>query len=180
MIIRFAQPADVPDILAIYAPYITESTMSFEYEVPTITEFAGRVQTIQQQFPYLVAELNGQVLGYAYGSKHRDRTAYQWSAETSVYVHPDGHRRGIARQLYTTLFELLRRQGYYNAFAGVTLPNFASEAFHRSMGFEPVGIYQNIGYKFGAWRSVAWLQLVLQPYENNPATPVPIGKLRIA
>ena len=180
MIIRFAQFADVPAILAIYAPYITESTTSFEYEVPTTTEFAGRVQTIQQQFPYLVAELNGQIVGYAYASKHRDRTAYQWSVETSVYVHADGHRRGIARQLYGRLFELLRQQGYYNAFAGITLPNPASEAFHRLMGFEPVGVYQNIGYKFGEWHSVAWLQLILQPYETNPAPPVAIGELRMA
>ena len=171
MTIRLATPADVPTILDIYAPFITESTTSFEYEVPTVIEFAGRIQLIQQQYPYLVAERDGRVLGYAYASKHRDRTAYQWSVETSVYVHPDGQRQGIARQLYTTLFDLLRRQGYYSAYAGITLPNPASEAFHRSMGFETVGVFKNIGYKFGAWHDVIWLQLALQDYSSSPSHP---------
>lgn len=177
MIIRFAAPDDVPAILNIYAPYITESTTSFEYEVPTVSEFSGRVQTIQQQFPYLVAERDGQVLGYAYASKHRDRTAYQWSVETSVYMHPDGQRQGIARQLYTSLFDLLRRQGYYSAYAGITLPNPASETFHRSMGFETVGFFKNIGYKFGAWHDVIWLQLALQVYRTNPVQPEAIQSI---
>lgn len=177
MNIRFATPADAPSILAIYGPYVMNSAITFEYEVPTVAEFAGRIQTIQQQLPYLVAESDGQLLGYAYASKHRDRTAYQWSVETSVYIHPDGHRQGIARQLYTTLLALLRRQGYYNAYAGITLPNQKSEAFHQSMGFELIGIYTNIGYKMGAWHSVAWFQLVLQPYQANPTVPIPITQL---
>ncbi|UFH53603.1 GNAT family N-acetyltransferase [Spirosoma sp. KNUC1025] len=174
MIVRFATSADAPGILTIYAPYITQSIVTFEYEVPTEAEFAERIQIIQQQFPYLVAEEDGRVLGYAYASRHRDRIAYQWSAETSVYIHPDSHRLGIARQLYTTLFQLLRWQGYYNAYAGITMPNPKSEAFHRSMGFEPVGVYTNIGYKLGAWHSVAWYQLTVQPYSTNPVPPVSI------
>ncbi|GAB4019864.1 GNAT family N-acetyltransferase [Spirosoma migulaei] len=177
MTIRFATPADVPAILAIYAPYITGSTITFEYDVPTVAEFTERVQTIQQQLPYLVAESDERLLGYAYASKHRDRTAYQWSVETSVYVHPDGHRQGIARQLYARLFELLRRQGYYNAYAGITLPNHKSESFHRSVGFEHIGTYSNIGYKMGAWHSVTWFQLALQPYQSNPVLPVSITQL---
>ncbi|GAB3942692.1 GNAT family N-acetyltransferase [Spirosoma harenae] len=174
MTIRFATLADAPAILAIYAPFITDSSTSFEYEVPTVEEFTGRIQMIQKQFPYLVAEVEGRIMGYAYASKHRDRTAYQWSVETSVYIHPDGHRQGIARQLYTRLFDLLRQQGYYNAYAGITLPNPKSEAFHQTMGFEPVGIYKNIGYKMGDWHSVAWFQLVLQPYAMNPTAPLSI------
>ena len=177
MTIRFATPDDAPFILAIYAPYILGTTITFECEVPTVAEFAARIQTIQQQFPYLVAELDGQILGYAYASKHRDRPAYQWSVETSVYVHPDGYRRGIARQLYTLLFEFLRRQGYYNAYAGITSPNLKSETFHREMGFDYIGTYTNIGYKMGGWHDVAWFQLTLQPHELNPANPLPIGLL---
>lgn len=177
MNVRFATPADAPAILDIYGPYITDSTISFEYDVPAVAAFAERIRTIQQQFPYLVAEIDGKLLGYAYASRHRDRTAYQWSADTSVYVHPDGHRKGIARQLYTTLFDILRRQGYYNAYAGITLPNVPSEAFHRSFGFEPVGVYTNVGYKFGAWHSVIWLQLSLQPHQLNPAAPVSVREL---
>lgn len=179
MTIRFATSADVPAILAIYAPFITGSTITFEYDVPTVAEFTERVQAIQQQFPYLVAEIDGRLLGYAYASKHRDRAAYQWSVETSVYVHPDGHRKGIARQLYNTLFDLLRRQGYYNAYAGITLPNHKSESFHRSFDFEHIGTYTNIGYKLGAWHSVSWFQLPLQPYQTNPPVPIPITQLEI-
>lgn len=95
-----------------------------------------------------------------------------------MYVHPDGHRRGIARRLYTRLFDLLRQQGYVNAYAGITLPNPASEAFHRSMGFEPVGIYENVGYKFGEWHSVGWFALTLQPHSPNPLPPVSVTTLR--
>ena len=178
MSIRFATPADAPAILDIYAPYVTDSTITFEYEVPTVADIAGRIQTIQQQFPYLIAELDGRILGYAYASRHRDRTAYQWSVETSVYVHPDGHRQGIARQLYTALFAWLRRQGYYNAYAGITLPNLPSEAFHRSMGFEPIGVFAHIGYKMGDWCSVGWFQLALQPHQSDPAVPVSITAFR--
>lgn len=177
MTIRLATPADAEAILAIYAPYITGSTITFEYEVPSIVAFTERIQTIQQQLPYLVAEVDGRVLGYAYASKHRDRTAYQWSVESSVYVHPDGHRQGIARSLYIALFDRLRRQGYYNVYAGITLPNLKSEAFHQSMGFLPVGIYEHIGYKMGAWHSVAWFQLTLQPYRLDPPAPVSITQL---
>jgi phosphinothricin acetyltransferase len=178
MLIRFATPADALAIQDIYAPYVTESTITFECDVPTVADIAGRIQTIQQQFPYLIAEIDGRILGYAYASKHRDRTAYQWSVETSVYVHPDGHRQGIARQLYTELFTWLRRQGYYSAYAGITLPNPASEAFHQSMGFEPIGVFANIGYKLGTWCSVGWFQLALQPHQPEPPVPLSITTLR--
>ncbi|GAB2800434.1 GNAT family N-acetyltransferase [Rhabdobacter roseus] len=177
MTIRFATPADTPALLAIYAPYVTESVISFEYEVPTEAEFAERVRTIQRQFPYLVAEADGRVLGYAYASVHNERTAYRWSANSSVYVQAEAHRQGVGRALYTSLFEWLGRQGYINIFAGITLPNPKSEAFHRSFGFEPIGTYANTGYKFGAWHSVAWFQRVLRPYPSQPEPPVPIGQL---
>jgi L-amino acid N-acyltransferase YncA len=180
MTIRFATPDDAPAILAIYAPYIISSTITFEYEVPTVAEFAGRIQVIQQQYPYLVAELDGQLIGYAYASRHRDRPAYQWSVETSVYIHADGHRRGIARQLYSTLIELLRRQGYYSAYAGITSPNPKSETFHRSMGFEYIGTFANIGYKMGAWHNVAWFQLAIQPHQLDPTIPMPISQLAVS
>ncbi|GAB3998270.1 GNAT family N-acetyltransferase [Spirosoma daeguense] len=177
MTIRFATPADAPVLLAIYGPYILQTSITFEYDIPSETEFAERIRTIQQQLPYLVAEIDGNVAGYAYASKHRDRTAYQWSVESSVYVHSDAHRQGVARQLYTTLFDLLRRQGYYNVYAGITLPNPKSAAFHRSFGFEPIGVYKNIGYKFDAWHDVAWSQLTLQPHQLQPTPPLSITQL---
>ena len=171
MTIRAATLADVPAILGIYAPFILDTTVSFEYVVPTVAEFAQRVERIQKRFPYLVAEQDEQVIGYAYASAHRERAAYQWSVDTSVYIHPDAHRRGVARQLYMTLFDLLRRQGFYTAYAGITLPNPASEAFHRSMGFRPAGVYENVGFKFGTWHSTEWLQMALQPHGDDPAPP---------
>ncbi|QHV95776.1 arsinothricin resistance N-acetyltransferase ArsN1 family B [Spirosoma endbachense] len=177
MTIRFAKLTDTPAILAIYAPYVNNSAITFEYVVPTLSDFSERIQIIQEQFPYLVAESDGRVLGYAYASRHRDRMAYQWAVETSVYVHPDGQRQGIARQLYTSLFDLLRRQGYYNAYAGITAPNQKSEALHQAMGFEPIGIYPNVGYKLGAWHDVAWFKLILQPHQVNPTRPVPITRI---
>ncbi len=177
MTIRFATPADAAALLRIYAPYVRNTTISFEYQVPSVDEFAERIQTIQQQLPYLVAEADGRVLGYAYAGRHRDRMAYQWSVDTSVYVHPDGHGRGIARHLYTRLFDLLRQQGYYNAYAGVTLPNLPSENFHRAMGFAHIGTYPQVGYKMGAWHDVAWFRLTLQPHELSPSPPLLIGQL---
>ena len=177
MTIRFATPADAPALCAIYAPYVTDSVISFEYEVPTEAAFAERIRAVQRQFPYLLAEVDGRVLGYAYASGHNDRMAYQWSVNTSVYVHHEAHRQGVGRRLYGTLFEWLDKQGYINAFAGITLPNAKSEAFHRSFGFEHIGTYANTGYKFGAWHSVAWFQRVLRPYPPQPEPPVPIGQL---
>ncbi|HLK96704.1 MAG TPA: arsinothricin resistance N-acetyltransferase ArsN1 family B [Hymenobacter sp.] len=180
MTIRFATPTDAQALVDIYGPYILNTSISFEYEVPSVDEFAGRIHTIQQQqLPYLVAEKDGRILGYAYAGRHRERIAYQWSADTSVYVHPDGHRKGIARSLYTHLLELLRRQGYYNAYAGITLPNLASENFHHSMGFELIGVYPKVGYKMGTWHDVAWFQLTLQPHQPNPAPPISISGLQL-
>lgn len=177
MTIRFATNDDTSAILNVYAPFITDTVITFEYEVPSLAEFSDRIKTIQQQLPYLVAEEDGRILGYAYASKHRDRIAYQWSVDISVYIHSDGHRQGIGRQLYTVLLALLREQGYYNVYAGITIPNQKSEGFHRSMGFEPVGVYTNVGYKFGHWHSVIWLSLILQPYSPTPTPPVAISAL---
>ncbi|WP_128546321.1 GNAT family N-acetyltransferase [Larkinella soli] len=177
MTIRFATPSDAPALLAVYAPYITDSVISFEYEVPSVEEFAGRVEAVYRQLPYLLAERDGQVLGFAYASRHAERMAYQWSVNTSVYLHADAHRQGIARSLYTRLFDCLIRQGYCNAFAGITLPNEKSEGFHRAMGFGLIGTYSNTGYKFGQWHSVAWYQRILQPYPDHPQPPIPITGL---
>jgi phosphinothricin acetyltransferase len=175
--IRLATADDAQALLAIYAAYIDHTAITFEYEAPPREEFAGRIRTILAQLPWLVHEQNGRVTGYAYASKHRDRVAYQWSVETSVYIHPDCHRQGIARTLYEALFDLLRRQGYYNAYAGITLPNPKSEQFHRSMGFAPVGVYEKVGYKLGQWHDVGWYHLTLQPHAAKPAALRPVGEV---
>lgn len=171
MILRPAQPDDAEALLGIYAPFVEHTAITFEYQIPTIDEFSRRIATVLTQLPWIVGEMDGQIKAYAYAARHRERAAYQWSVETSVYVHPHFQRQGAARALYEALLDLLRRQGYYNAYAGITLPNSKSEQFHRSMGFSPIGIYYNVGYKLGQWHSVQWYSLALGEWSTHPAAP---------
>lgn len=175
--IRAISSDDYTAVLAIYAPFVANTTVSFEYDVPSSGTFAARIEAITDHYPFLVCELDGVVIGYAYASKHRERTAYQWSVETSVYVRPDAHRRGVASALYTALFALLKHQGFVNVYAGITQPNEQSVAFHTAMGFRAVGLYENIGYKFDSWHSVLWLSKALQPHAPHPITPVPVQEV---
>ena len=162
-VIRSAAAADARAIRDIYAPFVTDSATSFETEPPDVSEMARRIDDLREKLPWLVYETGGEVIGYAYASPHRAaRKAYQWCVETSIYVHSGARKRGVGRALYVSLFELLRRQGYVNAYAGVTLPNPASVSLHESLGFRPVGVYPRIGFKFGRWHDVAWFQLRLQ------------------
>ena len=155
--IRAASVGDAAELLEIYRPFVEESTVSFEIEAPSLEEFERRIDTARRGWAWLVAEADGRPVGYAYGSSHRSRGAYRYSVETSAYVHEDHRRRGMARALYTRLFEALRDRGYSSAYAGVTLPNDVSIAFHRRLGFQPVGVFPRVGRKFGAWHDVAWL-----------------------
>jgi phosphinothricin acetyltransferase len=175
--LRLAAPKDAAAMLAIYAPYIADTTITLEAEVLTTVEFAERVRKLEGLLPWLVATNEGQVIGYAYAIRHRERSAYQWSVEASVYVQAAYHGIGVARQLYTRLFDLLRQQGYVNVYAGVVQPNSPSESFHLALGFEPVGTYQHVGYKFGKWHDVLWLAKQLQPPPAAPAPPIPLAAL---
>lgn len=157
-LIRPACEADAGALLAIYAPFVEHTAVSFETQVPGVDEFAARIRRYGSQWAWLVAEREGRVLGYAYGSPHRERAAYAWSVETSAYVDPAARRQGIGRALYLALFDALAARGYCNAFAGMTLPNEASAALHRSVGFEPLGVFRRVGWKFGRWHDVAWAQ----------------------
>jgi phosphinothricin acetyltransferase len=156
--IRTATAADAAGLLAIYAPFVEHTAVSFETVVPTLEEFAARIDKSNSRWAWLVAERGGTLLGYAYGSMHRERAAYRWSVETSAYVDPRFQRQGVGMGLYHALFAVLADKGYCNAFAGATLPNDASVALHRSVGFEPIGVFKSIGRKFGAWHDVAWMQ----------------------
>ena len=151
IVIRPATPEDAGAILDIYAKYVSDTTVSFEVEVPTIEDFQQRMEQIQEQFPWLVCEIDGVVAGYAYASKHAQRAAYRWSADLSVYVDEKYHRRHIAAALYAAILSMLREQGYYTVYAGVSTPNPKSEAFHTALGFEVVGVYPKVGYKLGKW-----------------------------
>ncbi len=175
--LRVAAAADSAPIAEIYAPIVARTTISFEIEPPDATEIARRIVTGTAQWPWLVAD-DGVVAGYAYASQHRARAAYRWSVDVSVYVAERARRTGVGRRLYRALFAILGEQGYYGAFAGVTLPNEASQALHRAMGFIPVGVYRNVGYKLGAWHDVAWWQYTLREPTVGVTEPVPFAALR--
>lgn len=170
--IRPATKEDGAALLKIYERYIRDTAITFEYEVPTVAAFSERIENVLQQFPWLVCEIDGEVAGYAYAAKHRERAAYQWSADLSVYIDEKYHRQHIATELYTSLIALLKLQGYYSVFAGVTSPNPPSDAFHKAFGFEKVGVFQNVGYKLGAWRDVTWYKLSLADYPEEPKAPI--------
>lgn len=170
-IIRLATPEDAEAILNIYTKYVSDTYVSFEVEVPTVEEFQKRMEQIQAQFPWLVCEIDGVVAGYAYASKHAQRAAYRWSADLSVYIDERYHRRHIAAALYAALFTMLRAQGYYTVYAGVSTPNPKSEAFHLAQGFTTVGVYPNVGYKLGKWCTLTWYGLALREYGAAPQEP---------
>ncbi len=163
--IRSAVEADAAALLAIYRPFVESTAVSFETVVPTVEEFADRIAKALTGWQWLVAERDGQCIGYAYGSSHRQRQAYRWSVEVSAYVHPNHHRRGVGRALYLRLLEELAQKGFCNAYAGTTLPNEGSVALHRGVGFEFIGVFKAVGRKFGTWHDVAWFQRVLR---NSP------------
>ncbi len=159
--IRSATVADAPRCAEIYAPFVTDSWVSFELEAPGPEEMAGRIVKALQSHDWLVAELDGVVMGYACGSEHRTRGAYRTSCDVAVYVDARQKRQGIGRSLYEALLPSLKDRDLHAAFAGIALPNDASIALHRAMGFDPVGIYRQVGWKMGDWRDVAWFQRLL-------------------
>lgn len=170
--IRIATEKDIPAILAIYGPYVEDTTVSFEYTVPTEDAFLERFRTITTQFPWLVWEEEGRILGYAYGSPPYARAAYGWCAEPSVYLAPEAHRRGIGTALYAALEKLLALQGYQILYALVTSENEASMAFHRKNGYSIRAQFPECAYKFGRVLGVTWLEKRLKPVETPSAFPI--------
>lgn len=181
--IRPATPGDARGCLDIYGPLVRDSHTSFETEVPSIEQLSRLIGDGVRDYPWLVAETptaggTGSIAGYTYARRHRDRPAYRWSVEVSVYVADGMRRRGIGRRLYEELFDILRRQGYHNAYAGIALPNPPSVALHESIGFVPVGVYEKVGFKLGRWHDVGWWALRLQPVDGGvPSDPIPYSEL---
>lgn len=170
--IRLANPTDAVAMLAIYSPYIRNTSITFETRVPAVADFANRIRSYLENWPWLVFEKDDEVLGYAYASSYRERVAYQWSVECSVYIHEDHLRVGIAKALYTALFSILKAQGFTTVYAVINLPNDRSVAFHESMGFNYFATYEKVGYKLGKWKDVGWWQLQLNDYIDEPVAPV--------
>jgi phosphinothricin acetyltransferase len=163
-------------VAAIYRPVVAATAISFETILPDGDEMARRIDETLRSYPWLVCDVDGHLAGYAYATRHRVRGAYQWSVDTSVYIAEAYRRRHIGRGLYTSLFAILSAQGYFNAFAGIALPNQASVALHEAMGFEPIGICR-VGYKLDRWHDVGWWQLILKQHESSPGVPIEIGTL---
>jgi len=176
-VIRLARAADAAQIQAIYAPIVRETPISFEVEAPSVDEIRSRIEKTLAMFPWLVDERDGRIVGYAYACQHRERRAYQWSVDVSCYVHAEARGMGVGRALYAALFEVLRRQGFQSAFAGVTLPNPASEGLHESVGFRRIAVYPEVGHKLGAWRDTGWYHRRLGDAPAQPAPPRPLASL---
>jgi len=173
--IRLATARDGEAVAAIYRPVVAETAISFETTPPDQEEMARRIDATLLSYPWLVCDIDGLTAGYAYAARHRVRDAYQWSVDTSVYIADAYRRRGVGRGLYTSLFAILAAQGYFNAFAGIALPNPASIALHESMGFEPIGVYRRVGYKLSRWHDVGWWQLTIRQHEGSPEVPLDIA-----
>jgi phosphinothricin acetyltransferase len=168
MKVRDANEDDADACAAIYAPYVTDTAITFEYEPPSAAEMARRIAAAQRAHAWLVLEDDGRVVGYAYGGPYKERAAYRWSSEVSVYLETGRRRSGSGRLLYAALFERLAERGFHTLVAGITLPNDASEGLHRAMGFEPIGIFRRVGWKHGRWRDVAWAQRSLGMDDEPP------------
>ena len=176
MTVRTATPADANAITAIYSPIVTNTSISFELVPPSADEMRGRIVKTLQDLPWLVSEdAQGEVNGYVYASKHRERPAYQWSVDVTAYVREDARGLGVGKRLCQALFAELATLGYFQAFAGIALPNDASVALHESVGFEPIGVYRKVGFKLGTWHDVGWWQRELRS-PTEPTDPTAFGR----
>lgn len=171
-VIRVASEQDAQAVAAIYAPIVRDTTISFEIEPPTREEMARRIIKTLKTHPWLVAEREGQVIGYAYAGTHRERAAYRWSVDVSAYVAERARRSGVARALYERLIAILKAQGFHSAYAGIALPNDASVGLHQAVGFKPIGVYKDVGFKHGQWRDTGWWHLQLSRDTGAPPEPI--------
>lgn len=177
MNIRVAVPEDASELLKIYTPYVTDTAVTFEYEVPEVEEFAGRIWETLKRYPYLVVEEAGNVLGYSYASSFKARAAYAWSVETSIYLYRDVKRRGIGAALYRELEGLLSRQNVCNLCACITYPNPESIGFHEKSGYRTVAHFSSAGFKLGAWHDIVWMEKKLCPHGVPPMPFIPFPEL---
>jgi L-amino acid N-acyltransferase YncA len=177
-VVRTASARDAAACLAIYRPYVENTVISWEIEVPTVAEMADRITSACEAHEWLVLERDGQIIGFAYAHALRRLASYQWSTETGVYIDLNHHRTGAGRQLYAQLLRRLGERGYLRAFAGITQPNEASNEFHRSFGFQDAGLYRRVEWKHNSWHDVAWMQLDLLDTFDQDGPPGPINEIR--
>jgi L-amino acid N-acyltransferase YncA len=177
MMIRLATIHDTEEILEIYTPYVQNTNISFETIVPSREEMESRIKGVLINNPWIVLEAENSILGYAYASKHRERAAYRWAVDISIYMRQDCRGKGAGKALYTALISILRLQGYYNVYAGICLPNEASVGIHEYFGFKKIAQYSNVGYKFGQWHDVGWWELSLRQHNPEPNEPISLNSI---
>jgi phosphinothricin acetyltransferase len=176
--IRLAVERDAAAVAGLYRPYVESTPISFETEPPDEHEMRRRIRETLPDYPWLLYESDGRIVGSAYATKHRVRAAYRWSVDTAIYVAPTHHRSGIGRRLYASLFAILAAQGFVNAYAGITLPNPPSVGLHEAVGFTPVGVYRKVGFKLGAWHDVGWWELALRERVAEPRPPLSLAAVQ--
>lgn len=169
--IKLAEEKDYAGMLGIYGPYITGTSITFETILPSLIEFETRIRKIQQKYPCLICEIDGAIAGYTYASQYKERAAYDWSVELAAYVHPSYQGQRVGRGLCGALLEVLRLQGYFNAYACVAMPNAKSEGMIRSFGFKEIGTFEKVGNKFGLWHDIKWFWLSLMEHVSSPEAP---------
>ena len=184
IIIRYATPEDAPALLAIYAPYVEETAITFEYTVPTVEEFAERIRNTMVNYPYLVAEQDDEILGYAYAGKFKAKAAYDWAVETTIYIDKSRKRAGLGRLLYEELEKQLARQGILNLYACIAYPETEDEhltndsvLFHEKLGYRMIGTFYQCGYKFNRWYHMVWMEKMLGEHKADQPEVVPFSKL---
>lgn len=175
--IRMAVTEDTDALLAIYAPYVANTAITFEYTVPDSDEFKQRIVRTLEKYPYLIAERNGTILGYAYASAFKGRAAYDWAVETSIYVDQNCQNQGIGRQLYAVLEQTLKKQNILNSYACIAYPNPGSIRFHEQLGYQTIGHFTKCGYKLGKWYDMIWMEKMLGEHSPRPAAFIPITQI---
>ena len=178
--LRIAAPDDAAALLAIYKPYVENTTITFEYDVPTLEEFTARIAHTLERYPYLIALSDGEPVGYAYAGPFKNRAAYAWAVELSVYVRKDFRGTGIGKALYAAMEEVLRRQHVTNLNACITYPSVGSEQFHEKLGYTTVAHFHKCGYKLGRWLDMIWMEKILAEHADTPAPFLPFSALRAA
>ena len=168
IIIRTATGADAADLVSIYGPYVLETAVTYEYEVPSVEEFRGRIENTIKNYPYLVAMEDSIILGYAYASSFHPRAAFRWSAEVTVYIRKEAHGRGIGRMLYEKLEESLKKQNVQTVIALIADPNPESVAFHEKLGYHVAGRLTDCAYKLGQWRGMYYMEKFIGDREDEP------------
>ena len=177
IMLRPVTVADAAELVSIYAPYVEQTAVTYEYEVPSVEEFQGRIANTTKNYPYLAAVENGVILGYAYASAFHPRAAFRWTAEVTVYLRKEAHGRGIGRMLYEALEEKLKQQNVQTAIALIADPNPESVAFHEKMGYRVAGRLTNCAYKLGQWRGMYYMEKFLGEHAGEPESFLPSSEI---